>query len=231
MTSYPGSELELFAHASNWKKYLASQIRPYLTGNVLEVGAGLGANFPYLDSDSVSSWTCLEPDPELFSQMRNRFIPSSAKRHFECGTIERLGSEPRFDAILYIDVLEHIENDREELARASRLLQRNGRIVVLVPAHQWLYTPFDRAIGHWRRYQRSTLTACSPKDCGLVQLRYMDSAGMLASIGNRLFLRQATPALKQILFWDRFLVRTSRLTDLLTFHRIGKSLLAIWEKL
>jgi hypothetical protein len=53
---------------------------------------------------------------------------------------------------------------------------------------------------------------------------------VLASTGNRLFLKQADPTLQQILFWDRFLVPVSRLLDPLTFHTIGKSVLAVWER-
>ncbi len=229
---YVGKELDVFAHAVNWKKYWSSEIRPYLAGDVLEVGAGLGANTEFLKSSRASSWTCIEPDPELVPRMRERFMaqPSLVDCHIETGTTETLGSDCQFDAILYIDVLEHIENDREEMTRASRLLRKGGRIVVLSPAHPWLYTPFDRSIGHFRRYDKASLSSCSPSGCKIERLVYLDSAGMLASTGNRLFLQQAMPDLKQILFWDRFLVPFSRLLDPLTLYLIGKSILGIWSK-
>ena len=41
--TYPGDELVLFQHATNWKKYFSRQIKPYIKGDVLEVGAGIGA--------------------------------------------------------------------------------------------------------------------------------------------------------------------------------------------
>ena len=229
---YVGKELDVFAHAINWKKYWSSEIRPYLTGDVLEVGAGLGANTEFLKSHRACSWTCLEPDPDLVYRMRSKLMtqPRLADCRIETGTTETLGSESRFDTIIYIDVLEHIEKDREEMARASRLLRSGGRIIVVAPAHQWLYTSFDRAIGHLRRYNRSSLSACSPSDCDIVRFVYLDSAGMLASVSNRLFLQQAAPDLKQILLWDRFLVPSSRLLDRLTLHLIGKSILGIWRK-
>jgi ubiquinone/menaquinone biosynthesis C-methylase UbiE len=229
---YVGKELDVFAHATNWKKYWSSEIQSYLTGDVLEVGAGLGANTKFLKSCRTSSWTCLEPDPDLARRMRNGFMtePRLADCRVETGTIETLGSDHQFDAIIYIDVLEHIEKDREELAGASRLLRRGGNLIVLAPAHQWLYTPFDRAIGHFRRYNRSSLSACSPSDCNSVRFVYLDSVGMLASVSNRLFLKQAAPDLKQILFWDRYLVPSSRLLDRLALHVVGKSILGIWRK-
>lgn len=229
---YVGQELDVFAHARNWKKYWSSEIRSYLTGDVLEVGAGLGVNTEFLKWCGVSSWMCLEPDPELACQMRDRFTrhPDLADCRVEIGTTETLGPAHRFDAVIYIDVLEHIEKDRQELASASGLLRSGGRLIVLAPAHQWLYTPFDSAIGHVRRYNRSSLSACTPSGCEIQRLVYLDSAGILASLGNRLFLGQRAPDLKQILFWDRNLVPISRLLDRLTMHLVGKSILGIWRK-
>jgi SAM-dependent methyltransferase len=229
---YLGQELDIFAHAVHWKKYWSSQIRSYVTGEVLEVGAGLGVNTEFLKSPLASSWTCLEPDPGLADRMRKRFGAQAGlgECRVEVGTTGTLAPGRQFDVILYIDVLEHIRDDREELARAAGLLRRGGRIIVLAPAHQWLYTPFDGAIGHVRRYDRRSLAASSPPGCRMERLVYLDAVGLLASLGNRLLLGQAEPSLKQILFWDRFLVLPSRFLDRLTLHRIGKSILGIWRK-
>jgi len=231
MTAIPylGQELDVFARAKNWKEYWASEC---VIGDVLEVGAGIGANTEVMQTEQVSSWTCLEPDPLLAERLRSRFQARTglADCKVVIGTIESLGSNQQFDAIIYIDVLEHIEEDHAELVRASSILRAGGRIVVLAPAHQWLYTPFDRAIGHVRRYNKMTLSECTPSNCSLERLIYLDSVGMFASLGNRLFLHQADPTLNQILFWDRFLVPLSRFADRITFHVAGKSILGIWKK-
>jgi SAM-dependent methyltransferase len=234
MTSnaYVGQELNLFAHATNWKRYWSSKIRPFLTGDVLEVGAGMGSNTALLKSQNCSSWTCLEPDPALVATMRDNIAasPGLTDCHVECGTTQTLPAHAQFDAVIYIDVLEHIQDDLGELAQASRLLRKNGKICVLSPAHSWLFTPFDRAIGHYRRYNKRTLSSLSPEGCEVVKLDYLDSAGMIASLGNKLLLHQSIPSLRQIIFWDRALVPISRILDPLTFHQVGKSLLAIWRK-
>jgi hypothetical protein len=62
---YVGGELGLFAAATNWKSYYGRLLEPFIKGNVLEVGAGIGGTMPFLWNDSVSSWLCLEPDPAL----------------------------------------------------------------------------------------------------------------------------------------------------------------------
>src|SRR5262249_19659327 len=136
----------------------------------------------------------------------------------------------RFDAILYIDVLEHIEDDRGELARAAERLNAGGALIVLSPAHPFLYTPFDAEIGHFRRYTRASLRAAAPDSLRIGKLKYLDSAGMLASAGNRVLLKASMPTEKQILTWDRMLVPVSRVIDPLLMGRVGKSVLGIWTK-
>ena len=56
--NYIGGELELFKNATNWKSYVAKKTRPFIKGDVLEVGAGLGANAKYL-SPGCTSYTFL----------------------------------------------------------------------------------------------------------------------------------------------------------------------------
>jgi SAM-dependent methyltransferase len=231
---YVGQELDIFAHATNWKRYWSSKISDWISGDVLEVGAGLGTNIPVLNPARARSWTALEPDPELAKRLREIVAEDNAaagRCKVIIGTTQNLEPLAQFDTVLYVDVLEHIERDRDEIERASRLLRTNGNVIVLSPAHQWLYTPFDQAIGHFRRYDRATLAACTPSACKLEKLVYLDSAGLLASLGNRLLLRQSVPSLRQILFWDRYLVPVSTVLDPLLMHALGKSLLGIWRKL
>lgn len=234
MTSqnYVGRELEVFAYAANWKDYWSGLLRDYLTGDVLEPGAGIGTNTPRLKFPKVASWTCVEPDALLAAQMREKFTHNSelADCRIEVGTTETFEQSESFDVVVYIDVLEHIADDKSELQRASHLLRSGGRLIVLAPAYTWLYTSFDRAIGHVRRYEKKTLRECVPIDCRLTEMIYLDSAGLLASAGNRLFLKQSMPTVRQILFWDRYLVPISRLLDSIVLHSFGKSILGIWTK-
>src|SRR5579863_9759834 len=58
---YAGSELALFEKARNWKRYWRSLVKPFISGDVLEVGAGIGANAELLREVTHREWTCLEP--------------------------------------------------------------------------------------------------------------------------------------------------------------------------
>jgi hypothetical protein len=228
-----GEELRIFAHAINWKQYYGRAIRGWCGQRVLEVGAGLGETTCHLCTGQHQEWLCLEPDPEFCDSIRAK--TSSGKLPGFCsvynGTTEALqGRSLHFDTILYIDVLEHIRDDCAELQRAAGLLNDQGRIIVLAPAHNFLFSSFDSKIGHYKRYDRAAIRAACPAELTIERMVYLDSAGMLASLANRLLLSQATPTLAQVRFWDSVLVRISRFVDPIVFHRIGKSILAVMKK-
>jgi SAM-dependent methyltransferase len=232
--SYPGTELELFARAVRWKGYWSCLMRPYVLGDVLEVGAGVGTNTGWLVNAGCRSWTALEPDGSLAQRLQRALssgLPSPVRGAVKVGTLVDVPPDSRFDTILYIDVLEHIQDDRGELARASAHLRGGGHLLVLAPAHQWLFTPFDEALGHFRRYTRTTLQAAASADLVPEYWAYLDAAGILASLTNRVLLSTATPTARQILTWDRLLVPASRwFLDPLLRRRVGKSVLAVWRR-
>ncbi len=229
---YIGQELEIFAHAVRWKAYYASLLKPYIGQRVVEVGAGMGATTPFLCDGSQETWICLEPDPDLERSLAE--MTTAGKLPACCqsrpGAVPDLGPE-RFDTFIYIDVLEHIRDDAAELRLAAEHLEPGGRLIVLSPAHQSIFSPFDKAIGHFRRYNRRSFLPLELKNCCMEKILYLDSAGLLLSLGNRLLLRKPMPTLKQILFWDRRIIPISKVLDRLTGFRLGKSILAIWKRM
>ena len=227
-THYVGTELELFANATNWKAYFARRVKPWVTGDVLEVGAGIGTNTRELRTSSVRSWLCLEPDASLAAQA-SEVASALADCKVVVGTTETvpLGT---YDSVLYIDVLEHIEDDRGELVRAGALLKAGGALVVLGPAHQALFSEIDRAVGHVRRYDADSLAACGPPGLTLEKVFYLDSIGMLASLANRVLLKSGQASVGQIQVWDRLMIPVSRLLDPCLGYRLGKSVIAVWRR-
>jgi len=229
--TYVGEELDVFALAKHWKTYVRSSLGPSIGGNVLEVGAGIGSTTQLLCGPSANRWVCLEPDAGLADRLANDPAIQSLQPRPEVavGFLNDLATDDRFDTILYIDVLEHIEDDRGELERASARLQPGGNLIVLCPAHQFLFTEFDRRVGHFRRYSKRSLRAVGPEGLDLQSLFYLDAVGMLVSLGNRCLLRQGKPTARQVRLWDNLFVRTSRLVDPLLRWSVGKTVVAVWQ--
>lgn len=230
--TYPGAELVLFGRAAHWKRYLQRTLGPWIGGRVLEVGAGIGETSRALASEQCVSWCCLEPDPVLLAALEASLAerPLPAPAETIRGTLADVDPGRRFDSVLYVDVLEHIARDAEELARAASHLADGGRLIVVAPAHPFLYSPFDTAIGHYRRYSRRTLRAAAPPDLVAERIFYLDAAGCLASAANRFLLRQSMPTARQVRIWDRILVPASVRIDPLFRHRLGKTVVGVWRK-
>ncbi len=229
---YIGGELDLFALAKNWKAYVKREIGEYLVGNVLEVGAGIGGTTVALNDGSACHWICVEPDFAQAKRLRSQVAQSRATLEpiVVVGSLRAFAERSLFDCVLYMDVLEHIDQDQVQVQMAARLVRPGGHIVVLSPAHQWLFSEFDKSIGHRRRYTKSSLRHLMPDGWIEKKLAYLDSVGVLLSLGNVVALRQSLPTRSQIMVWDRVCVPISRIVDRLLLGNFGKSVLAVWKK-
>lgn len=230
--TYVGGELELFAAATNWKRYFGKVLQPYIAGRVLDVGAGIGSNIPYLYNERVVEWTSLEPDPKLASTIEATIAAGALPRgcRVAVGTLAESDPGTRYDTVLYIDVLEHIDDDAAELAAAAQHLAPDGNLIVLAPAHQFLFSALDEAVGHHRRYNARSLTALEPPGCRLHTCLMLDAAGFFASLANAALLQASIPSERQIRVWDGCLVPISRVLDRCTGHRFGKTVVAVWSR-
>jgi len=226
---YVGKELDLFQDAHAWKRYYSRLLREHARGAVLEVGGGIGGTTPYLVSPAVATYTVLEPDPDLTEQLVEQQQTWSFGEHVAVinGTLAALPSESVFDAIYYIDVLEHIQEDAAELAAAATHLRAGGVLCVLSPAFNSLWSPFDEAVGHCRRYTIDSLRRVFPGHLEIVSARYFDAVGACLSLANRLLLRASQPTRSQINFWNRYILPISRVVDPLCKHGWGRSVLMI----
>jgi hypothetical protein len=223
----------LFADAQHWKAYWCAHIAKYIKGNVLEVGAGIGSNTKLLCRQAVTHWVSLEPDYLLARRMRAEMLSyhhhSGQQLKVISGTMESIRPHKSFDCILYLDVLEHIQDDIGELRKAAQHLNPMGTLVLLVPAYQFLYSNFDEAIGHHRRYTKGLLRKVVPPMLSCDKLLYLDSLGVLTSLSNRLFLKSRITTSTQIRCWDNLLVPVSRHIDRIFGYTLGRSLLGVWQ--
>ena len=137
--------------ASRFSEWLMHRMRPYLSGVVLEVGAGIGNNIrAMVDQERVIA---TEPDPEYVAILKNAF---KGRRRVDVlqwdVTTCPPPDLPQIDTVLCSNVLEHIPDEKTALSNMSSVLRRGGRAVIVVPAGEALYGSLDSAIGHVRRY-------------------------------------------------------------------------------
>jgi glycosyltransferase involved in cell wall biosynthesis len=182
-----------------YNDWIWSRIAPWVGDRVLEVGAGMGAITRYLRNHPVVVVT--ENDPEHLALLRSRFGHHDAIRveaiDWSRADGNVLASE-HFDTVLCLDALAHIERDDDALAVFARLLNRGGRLIVHVPALHWLYGEADRALGHFRRYDRDELIGQLRRHGFTVETtRYVNVPGLVVWYLNaRLLRRRGAPALQ-----------------------------------
>jgi 2-polyprenyl-3-methyl-5-hydroxy-6-metoxy-1,4-benzoquinol methylase len=231
---YVGNELELFATTINWKRYYRDLINQYITGRtVVEIGAGLGEMTKTLTKNcDFLEWTCVEPDLSMGNLIRKKIDENILPKYCSVrqGLVFDLQRDKTYDTIIYIDSLEHIENDQLEVEKATNYLNPAGHFIIIVPAHNWLFSPWDRTLGHYRRYNKHMICDLRLEGLSEVCSRYFDSVGLIASLCNKVLLKQSMPTHMQIRFWDSVLVRISRVIDRIIFYSFGKNLLVVWKK-
>ena len=84
----------------------------------------------------------------------------------------------KFDVILYLHVLEHIEEDEKEILNAKEKLKPGGYLIVMAPAHQKIYGKLDKAVGHHRRYEKEFFER-KFENLSIVSLKFLDSIGYI----------------------------------------------------
>lgn len=116
---------------------------------LLDIGAG-ALHFLHHAKEKGYDVEGVEPDRELV-KLGEQFYGKVGKIYSL--PIEKLDEiENKYDSITMIDVLEHIEDDDAALKRIKNRLDTKGKLIILVPAWQFLYSDRDKSIGHYRRY-------------------------------------------------------------------------------
>jgi 2-polyprenyl-3-methyl-5-hydroxy-6-metoxy-1,4-benzoquinol methylase len=178
--------LEAFSRATAFNRWLYEKISGYVQGQVLEIGSGIGNISTFLLRDQpMVSLSDLRPDycrllEKKFNQdphlegVYELDLSQSDFRFRYTGLLEK------FDTVIALNVIEHITDDSLAVRNAMALLRKNGKLVILVPAGQWLYNPLDRELGHCKRYSKSGLNVLL-ESAGLTitDSRYFNAAAIL----------------------------------------------------
>jgi len=166
--------------ADNYNDWTFKLFRPYLVGDVLEVGCGVGS-FTRRMIEGCDSIKLLSIDisREAVEYCRSRFHYPNLE--LQCIDVRLVKST--FDAIICMNMLEHVEDDQGTLEHILELLNPGGTLFLLVPAHGFLFSRFDVENGHFRRYNKQSMQRliASIPDHGKYQWKqfYFNSVGAL----------------------------------------------------
>lgn len=211
--------------AGNYADWIYDIVAPYLGGSVLEIGAGHGTLTERLARGRAV--TATDVSPRCVAVLEERYAGSPDVR-VALADVRDAPSLGRFDAVVLINVLEHVADDTRAVRALARALAPGGHLVLVVPALRALFSDFDRRIGHYRRYERDELAVLAgAAGLDVVELRALNLVGAAAwwVMATRLGL---TPTRRwATLTFDRFVVPVVSRVERRWPPPVGQSLLLV----
>ena len=225
-------DLEIMSGATNYADWIFCKFKNFLGKRVVEIGAGIG-NFTgkFLDRELVVAVDnykpCIEYIKNRFAD-NNNIIPLEAS--IDSASILSLSIYSP-DTIVCINVLDHVENDIAALENMFSILTEGGKLILIVPAFQFMYGTIDRLVGHYRRYSKKDIeTKLVNAGFYVKSISYMNCIGPFGWFLNNRILKKQEESLSQVIFYDRFVVPWLRKVEQIFIPPFGLSLVVVGEK-
>lgn len=229
--TYSGEELDALAGARNYYRWIVRRFAPYLGRRTVEVGAGIGTFAGHLlEAAPETELTLVEPAENNYPHLRARFADHPRVRTLR-GYLEDAGVPSSADAVVAVNVMEHVRDDGAFLAAAHRVLAPGGHALLFVPAVPALYGTLDEAFEHFRRYTRRELEG-KLRGAGLRPLRvaYTNLPGVAAWWLSGRVLRRRTVSARDARLYDRWVIPWVSALERVWTPPLGQSLIAVARK-
>jgi SAM-dependent methyltransferase len=225
--------LKVISSADNFNQWMYQTIKPYCKGNILEIGSGIGNISQFLLSDgfditlsdlSASYFDILNDKFKSFDNLQEVILFDFAEKELKLKYPRMVN---KYDSIIALNVLEHIDDHRLAIENGLLLLKPGGNLIILVPAFQSLYNQFDKAVEHHRRYSvKSLQKVMSVSGFEIIQTRYFNAAGILGwYVSGKIFRNNIIPG-GQMGFYNK-LVPLWKIIDCLFGRFCGLSLICV----
>ena len=228
--------LKVISDAGKFNRWMYETIKPFCSGRILEVGSGIGNISRFLLSDGYRV-TLSDIDNSYIEILSDRFrgmddLNGVILFDFAEKEIDKKhsGMVGKFDTIVALNVLEHIEDHEQAVDNCRQMLRPGGKLVILVPAFESLYNEFDKAVGHKRRYSLKSLEeVMAVPGFSIIHSRYFNVAGILGwYVSGKMFKKKIIPGGQMSLY--NKLVPLWKVTDRLMGRICGLSLICVAEK-
>lgn len=169
----------------NYRDYQYNLVGKHIGKRILEVGSGdrgftaeIAKHHPEMEK-----FVSLEPSEGLYKQHLNTYrFPQKMQFYNEDLFNVKPETYGSFDTVVFIHVLEHIEDDRKALDHTASLLDSGGKVLIEVPALPFLFSVHDELLGHYRRYTKAMLKkAVDTEKYRIERLWYSDPIGVAGS--------------------------------------------------
>jgi len=218
---------EQMSGAVNYTRWMYEQFAPYLHGDMLEVGCGVGSFTKVItENANCNSLYSIDISESAINFVKNQNLKRAVK--FEC--IDLLNVSGAYDFILCMNVMEHVQDHNAFFSKLISLLKPGGNLFLLVPSHQFLYSDFDRAAGHFKRYAKADLESLPIGNSKMLERYYFNPIGALGYwFVYKIMKKNPQEKPGEIDVFDKYVVPISKLL----FPKgapVGISLIAVFQK-
>ena len=225
---YGGTDnLQIMECAVNYNAFLKNLIlrslhTPPPEIQILDIGAGIGTFAEILKKVNLNV-TCIEPDKNQFNIVQKKGFKVFA-------SIDEI-PDNSIDFIYSLNVLEHIENDKEIFGLWIKKLKIGGKILIYVPAFNCIWSALDTKVEHYRRYTKKTLeNVFISSNIKIQKSEYVDCLGFFAALVYKILNKDGNLEKRTLVFYDKIVFPTSRFFDCLFRFILGKNVFVVGEK-
>lgn len=214
--------LESVSYAKNYNNYVFNLIFGRINGErVVDFGAGYG-NFSLFLKSKKKDVVAVEVNEKAIQKLEESHIPN-------CKNLEQL--KVKYNTIVSLNVLEHIDDDLKVLTEMSKHLDTDGKIILYLPSSQIIWSELDELVNHKRRYSRKLIKKLAVgANLEINKIISVDFVGWAVILLSKLLPMKLDFSKNKIVFYDRFIFKYFKYLDFIFKNVIGKNLLIVLSK-
>ncbi len=221
--------LSVMSQASHYNYWLFSQVRPFLSSPLVEVGAGIGNFLPLFTASGLQT-TAVDYNSEYLAKIKKEYDVDTCQFDLQKVSVPQVLYQ-KFNSAVSLNVLEHIPNISQAMKNIYSMLKPGGTAVILVPSFNLAYNKFDKGLGHVKRYSIPEINNLAKKAGFTIQKSYyINPLGLLGWIVFGLVSPKDTFSENPVKIFD-YISRPFLFLERFIHPPVGISLITVLKKL